>query len=100
MSNQIDSRPFLGVFAIFFISLGVYLASGYENFVFHLFTGSGVVCLLSFFLSKRADIGQGKNTRKRNLIAGTIIFVLAILIIWITFENRFDLETMAKTKSI
>lgn len=100
MSVQNDGRPFLVVFGVFFVTLGVYLATGYQNVVFHLFTGAGVACFLGLARSSKGEIGQESNTRKRNLISGTIIFVLAIVILWITFENRFDLETMAKTKSI
>ena len=98
MSKQIDSRPFYVVFATFFIALGTYLAAGSQNMLFHLLTALGIGSFVMIFMSRKSSSEQDSTTRKRNLIVGTVIFLLAFVIIWITFENRFDLETMAKTK--
>lgn len=100
MSKKLDSRPLLAVFSMFFIGLGVYFALVLNSLVYHLFTGIGILALINIVIQKKIKNEQDTNTRKRNLIVGAIIFLLAFVIIWITFENRFDLETMAKTKSI
>jgi NADH:ubiquinone oxidoreductase subunit 6 (subunit J) len=100
MSKKQDSRPLLAVISMFFIGLGIYFSLVLNSLVYHLFTAIGFVTFVALFLKKKPQEDENATTRKRNLIVGTIIFLLAIVIIWITFENRFDLETMAKTKSI
>lgn len=100
VDKKADSRAFLYTFSLFFISGGIYLSYLSDKMIYHSLTVIGAILLLYSFIEKTRAEYHEEDTRKRNIIWGVVIFILAIIIVWITFENRFNLETMAKTKSI
>ncbi|MCB0278759.1 MAG: hypothetical protein KDD94_04605 [Calditrichaeota bacterium] len=99
-NKKMDSRAFLYTFSLFFISGGIYLAAISEKIYYHGLTITGFVLLVYALFEKTRSEFHDQATRKKNIVLGIILFILAILIVWITIENRFNLETMAKTKSI
>ena len=98
--KKMDSRAFLYTFSIFFISSGIYLAYLSEKFSYHGLTLFGLVLFFYALFEKTRAEFHDKKTRKKNIIVGILLFILTIIIVWITIVNRFNLETMAKTKSI
>ena len=97
--EKIDSKAFMLTFTAFFLGMGFYLTSISGKMYYHVFTIIGAI--MTFYSFKIKDDFKYKDeAKKKNLVLGIIISILTILILWITFENRFNLETMAKTKGI
>jgi 4-hydroxybenzoate polyprenyltransferase len=97
--EKIDSKAFMITFTAFFLGMGFYLTTVSGKMYYHIFTIIGAMMAFSSFKIKN-DYKYKDETKRKNLILGIIISILTILILWITFENRFNLETMAKTKGI
>lgn len=101
MAAKIDKRPFLTVISLFFVLIGAYFYRLTDAWGYLVFVVSGLILIgWTFFISEAAMSIAEPAVKRKNRITGTVVFILAIIILWITFENRFDLETMAKSKSI
>lgn len=98
-NEKIDSKPFMITFTSFFLGMGFYLSTVSGKMYYHVFTIIGAIMAFLSFRFKY-DFHFKDEARKKNIVLGIIISILTILILWITFENRFNLETMAKTKGI
>ncbi len=96
-----DMRPFSLVFGAFGLFIGITFSKMYDMMWYHVFTLAGIFAILAPFLfGQKETIVHTEEIKKKNLKWGVIVFILATIIVWITIENRFNLETMAKTKSL
>jgi len=98
--KKIDPKPLLWSLGGLLAFLGAFFSRLYESQMMLAVSGLGLLFILYPVFGMRNYSDEDTSKRKKNIRIGIIVAILATIIVWITIENRFNLETMAKTKSL